>query len=323
MGLAIAIVLGACFGASTPASQDTATRSSALSPELSATPTHVPGVTRVFDLSFRPSGIVAHGNLIWAEDHAQTNFVYAIDPDTGATRAKIEVTRPCDVVAAFDRIWVADLDAGSLLSIDPSTHVVDEHVSGLARPCGLQVVDDAIWLAVDEGLARVDPRTAKLTITKLEGAVFPGAGMPFWAARYDTGDLLRVDPASGDVQVTIPHPGGMTEGPPLAAGFGSLWVGAWAKDGLYRLDAATGTVEREIDTASASRLLVTTDGVWLTSYVGGAVERVDPTTDQVTFRAKLGGNINGIAEGFGSIWVTDTATGRLYRIDPAASGTTP
>jgi streptogramin lyase len=53
------------------------------------------------------------------------------------------------------------------------------------------------------------------------------------------------------------------------------------------------------------------------------VERIDPETNEVEFRAELGGNINGITEGLGGIWVTDTGQGRIYKIDPEATGVAP
>jgi streptogramin lyase len=332
LGLAacFALILGACAGVASSASPLTgsptappASPSASIQAtrEPSAKPTLPPGVSGVFELAIRPSGIVATDEVIWAEDHAQSQAIYAIDPKTGATLTTIEVRRPCDVIAAFDRIWVADLEGGSLLSIDPTTKAVETVASGLHGPCGVQAVDGAIWLAVDEGLARVDPKTAKVSIENLGGATFPGTGMPLWAAYYDSGDLVRVDTASGTISQTVKHPAGSTEGPPVAAGHGILWVGG--SDRLYRLDPSTGKVEGDIPTALPTRLLVTADAVWLTSYPQGVVERIDPRTNEVVFRAKLGGNMNGITQGFGAIWVTDTSVGLLYRLDPGATGIAP
>jgi hypothetical protein len=59
--------------------------------------------------------------------------------------------------------------------------------------------------------------------------------------------------------------------------------------------------------------------VWTTSYPLGVVERIDPATNEIVFRAKLGGNLNGITEGFGAIWVVDTRSGILYRIDQSST----
>ena len=297
---------------------ETASPTVAPSPTRPPTPTPTPplppGVAAMFDVSFYPSGIHAAGDVIWAEDHAQTNRVYAVDPKTGATTATVSVRRPCDVVSGFDRIWIADLDAGTLLGIDPKTQQTITEVSGLHGPCGPQIVGDSVWLAVDEGLARVDPKSGKVATLTLAGAAFPGSGSPLWAALYSTGELLRVDTAALTVSRSVPHPGGSDEGPPVAAGFGSLWVGGPRT--LYRLDVDTGRVEAEIATSRAARILITRDAVWLTSYDGGVVERVNPKISRVVFQAKLGGNPNGITIHDGSIWVADTGAGRLFRFDP-------
>jgi streptogramin lyase len=277
----------------------------------------------MFDLASRPSGILAAGDVIWAEDHAQTNRVYAIDPETGKTLAAINVTRPCDLAATPGSVWVADLDGDRLIRIDVTTRKADGEVPGLRGPCGPQVSAGVIWLAVDDGLARVDPKTGKVATTKLGGGAFPGAGEPLWAAKYESGELLRVDPKTGEVKRTIPPPGGAVEGPPVAVGFQALWFGNGSNRRVYRLDPVSGAVKAEIATSMPARLMVTAESVWLTSYNEGVVERIDPATDTVVYRARLGGNINGITEGFGSVWVSDTGRGRLYRLDPAATGVEP
>lgn len=296
----------------------------------SAPPSLPGGVTDVFELDFRPSGIVATADAIWAEDHAQTNRVYSLDPMTGKTTAEVTVRRPCDVVAAFDRVWIADLDAGQLLGVDPSTSHIENRVRGLKWPCGVQAVDGAIWLAVDDGLARVDPQSGQKTIVKLADGAFPGSGTPLWAVLYHSGKLVRVDTESNTVRLTVPPPPNRpTEAAVPANGFGSLWVAGATS--VYRLDPQTGKVQAEIPTAlesssapgtpaPPSRFLVTPSGVWLTSYEAGAVERIDPSKNEVVYGAKLGLNPNGITQGFGAIWVADTGEGRLYRLDPTATG---
>ncbi len=206
------------------------------------------------------------------------NKVYALDPDTGETLASVSVTRPCDIAAAFDRIWVADLEGGSLLWIDPATQEIGGEIDGFHGPCGVQAVDGAVWLAVDNGLAKVDPDSEKVTITELGDGAFPGAGVPLWAALYGNGDLVPIDTATGDAGRVVPYPHGPTEGPPLATGFGSLWVGSLSGDRLYRLDAKTGELKAEIEATTPSRILVTADAIWTTSYPMGVVERIDPET---------------------------------------------
>lgn len=64
-------------------------------------------------LGFRPSGIVAVGDEIWAEDHAATNQFYVCDPKAYEVVATFPASRPCDLVAGYDRVWTVDLDAGT------------------------------------------------------------------------------------------------------------------------------------------------------------------------------------------------------------------
>jgi DNA-binding beta-propeller fold protein YncE len=277
----------------------------------------------MLDIAPRPSGIAIADGLIWAEDHAATNRVYAIDPETGALVATIAVGRPCDIAWLDRRIWVADLDAGNLLWIDPKTRSVAGKVAGLHHPCGVQAISGAIWLAVDDGIARVDPVTGAARITSLtDGAAFPGSGQPLWAASFGSGDLVRIDPSSGKATLAVAHPGGGAEGPALAVGFDAVWVGA-AQDRVFRLDPESGAVEAEISASQPARFLATGSGLWLTSYERGVVERIDPTSNAVVFRSRFNGSINGIADGLGGIWVSDTTNGRLYLLDPNATGVAP
>ena len=318
------LVLSACSPPAATGPSSSPSSASHPSSPPAPTPTLAPGVLGVFDLDYRPSAITATDDLIWAEDHASTNKVYALDPETGETRVTIDdIGRPCDIVAAFDRVWVADLEAGEVAWLDQASPDSRGHIVGFEGPCGVQAVDGAIWLAVDSGFARVDPETEGVTVTQLGDAAFPGAGKPLWAALYSTGDLVPIDTATAAAGETTPYPDGPSEGPPLATGFGALWVGSGTRDRLYRLNAKTGKLEAEIEVSTPTRLLVTDDAVWATSYPQGVLTRVDPETNEVLFRAVLGGSLNGIAEGFGSIWVAETGSGLLYRIDPAASGVAP
>jgi streptogramin lyase len=327
------VVLGsallACGGpATTGGSSPATTRGSptagpTVAPANSVSPTLPPGILAKLTLDSPPSGIVAAGDYIWFEDHARTNAVYAIDPETGETAGSVQLVRPCDFVQVGDVLWTADLDASKLVAIDLETFEIVREAPGLAGPCGPVFTGGSIWLTVTEGLARVDPEDGTSTMTELDGGgAFPGTGKPLWAATYGSGDLHRINLETGASVLDIPSPGGQSEFSHLAIGFDSLWLGNEGTKKLYRLDPTTGEILAETPIATPARILVTADSVWVTSYTGGMVERVDPTTNEVVYRVRLGGNINGLAEGFGSIWVGDTLTSLLYRIDPAATGLT-
>jgi hypothetical protein len=285
-------------------------------------PTLPPGVTEMIDTDFRGSGILAAGDYIWAEDHASTQKVYAIAPETGEVAGTVDLGRPCDLVAVGDAVWAVDQDAGAIVEIDPATFAIVGEVGGMVNPCGPQLVDGSIWLAADPGIGKIDPVARTVTVTDFGGGIFPGPGAPLWAAKFGTGTLYRVDTDSGKPVVEVEPPGGPAELIWLTVAFDSLWASNETVGGIFRLDPTTGKIEVEIEVANPSRLLPTTAGLWFTSYETGIVGRIDPTTNEIVYQVLLNGNPNGITEGFGAIWVSDTANGRLFRIDPAASGIT-
>jgi streptogramin lyase len=325
--VALAFAIGACSAPSAPSAPSTTVPVSApptgavatprpANPTLKPAPTLPPGITEV-RLSFRPSGLLVAGDLIWAEDHAASQSIYAVDPATGKPAATFQFTRPCDLVQAAGFIWVADVEDGTLTWIDPDAKTIGGAIPDLDGACAPQFVGGAIWVAVRSGIARIDPESREVAITELRAASFPGIGEPLWAVDFDFGDLNRIDPKTGKVLATVAYPGGVTMYNPTLSAFGSLWVGNSTTRSVYRLDPKSGAIQTSIPTIYPSRLFATADSVWLTSYDGGAVERIDPATNSVSFHADLGGNINGIGEGLGGVWVGDTMHRVLYRIDPA------
>jgi len=80
---------------------------------------------------------------------------------------------------------------------------------------------------------------------------------------------------------------------------------------------ATVPLDLKVDAIAAGP-----EGVWLRSP-SGAVLDVDPATNTVAARVAIpASEFGGIAVGSGSVWVTDFAHDRLYRIDPKARAIT-
>ena len=82
-----------------------------------------------------------------------------------------------------------------------------------------------------------------------------------------------------------------------------------------------GTVAARIPVAGASSLAATDGAVWIAASGQGAstLVRVDPATNQIIDTIDLGtlGTPDSVAIGFGSIWVSSSASGGVLRIDPA------
>jgi len=97
----------------------------------------------------------------------------------------------------------------------------------------------------------------------------------------------------------------------LATGYGSLWVSGF--DQVSRLNPAGGRVLARIrtpGTADYSHLAVGDRSVWVTSSARGVVYRIDPSTNRVIATVHVGGPVLGVAVGAGRVWVTRPRAGQ-------------
>ncbi|MGI8712624.1 MAG: hypothetical protein ACR2NR_05445 [Solirubrobacteraceae bacterium] len=91
----------------------------------------------------------------------------------------------------------------------------------------------------------------------------------------------------------------------LATGYGSVWVSGFGA--VSRLQPVGGRVVARIRTPATgdySQLAVGDRSVWVTSTARGVVYRIDPSTNRVIATVHVGGPVQGIAVGSGRVWVT-------------------
>jgi YVTN family beta-propeller protein len=126
----------------------------------------------------------------------------------------------------------------------------------------------------------------------------------------EQGDLLRVDSGSGSA-TRIP----VTGGGGVAIGTGAIWLGS------NRVDPATYEVTAVVIPTNVRQSFEPTadavggDAVWIASN-DGTVVRIDPGTDRVVAKIKLGSDAEDVAFGAGSVWVADSLDSVVYRVDP-------
>ena len=114
------------------------------------------------------------------------------------------------------------------MRIDPRTNkVVDSIGLGHFMPCGYIVADrSAVWSAgatCTAAVVRIDPRARKVTAELAEPHAV-GMALAFgslWVVVFETGDVDRIDPRTGQVVARL-HVGGWPVR--LSVGFGSVWV---------------------------------------------------------------------------------------------------
>lgn len=186
-------------------------------------------------------------------------------------------------------------------------------------PVGLAAVGDEVWAALitsGEVLAGDGPRVpvgdAPLRLVSTPDGV--------WVSVISDGKIVRIDPRSGGVDLTVELKPAGSEPEGLAYADGVLWVVDQANDRVLPVDPATGHVGDAVPVGDAPRLAaVGTRGVWVSVYGAGAIALVQPGSGlpYIAPSKTLGQCITpqGLAEAGGVLWVACTVESRVVGVD--------
>ena len=237
-------------------------------------------------------------------------------------------------IAADDTaVWVYNGETGKLLRIDPKTNTIVATIAvgpGCNQFCGgVAIGQGAVWVAENSAskVVRLDSATNKVVAIipipthQAVGGIFvtPGA---VWVADYYANTVYRINPKTNTIVATLTNQPG-TDG--IAFADGSLWLCEAHRDkGLVRLNPTTYQVQAQIDVSDNQGLeciglAALGRVVWVTPSDGATsvLERIDPTTNQVSVTASIPGTPVGgmvVADAQGE-WLLDLQTG-LFRCDP-------
>jgi virginiamycin B lyase len=238
-------------------------------------------------------------------------------------KAEAEIPMAPAWVAFTDAILAPNLSKDVVARINAKTNKPGDPISGLHKPCGGAIsAFDSLWVpnCGDHTLARVDPKTGKITATIATGI---GTALPsvaaspdsVWALTDDKTTLSRIDPKQNQVVAEIRLPAGCNT---LTFGESALWVTCPSEDRVLRIDPLANLVDKRIEVSAQPRAIAIGEtSIWVLCQKEGKVERIDPKTYKVTKTIALGvpGAEGGIAIGQGSVWVT-LAGFPITRIDP-------
>ncbi len=263
--------------------------------------------------------VVSHRGGIMARVDPTTNRVVAviespIDPDCRPNAC----TGLGGVAAAGQHVWLHNKYSETLKHIDAGT---DEIVGTIpaADVRGLVAADGLVWSGVEGGGGAVgrDPASGDVRVAVGGGIGLAPAGTAagsVWFVGDECRELIRVAPATGDVQATIPIDA-------CVRGVVDVGTEVWAgtSQGILRLDPDTnepiGRIRIRTDNDRIS-LAVVGDSVWFRGKVTELL-RIDPTTRQGVeliglpygqYQAEIG-----VADG--SLWVANWGEGTVYRIE--------
>jgi DNA-binding SARP family transcriptional activator/streptogramin lyase len=294
-------------------------------------------------------------------------------PPVGRRRLGLVVAAAVAAIAAVSVGLVLALRDGSsvavlpnsIVEIDPATNrVVDSIVVG-GEPGQVRLLAGGVFVTSvkNETLARIDVRTGDVT-TSGEHAAGPGiaaAGDQLWVGSESRAEVTRVDPRSlyaierirladrlprelvhalpalgaGSLWVSEVAPSAITrwslrthrlirryqlaplEFPvEITFGDGAAWVALFEPDELLRIDAVTGATRRISVGPGPTNPVLGFGSVWVTSTEQGTVWRINALSQRVERVIDVGTVAFGVAVGGGSVWVGDYCHGAIARIDP-------
>lgn len=223
------------------------------------------------------------------------------------------------------------VDGVGLVRLTPADEGVDYVAEG---PYGgyLGVIDGDIWNANLNTLTHFDGDGDVLGVIDLEepGYDFAGGEGAVWVIAGIPGvntTVYKIDPVSNEVVAETDSPEGTWFGD-IAVGGGSVWVIGGSVESvavITRLDPVTLDVVGAIETEMVPDNLVFHEGeLW----VGGTA--FDPTRPEIALsRISSSGDLLGtirlgddgaasVAAGLGSIWLSNSSSAELIRIDPGS-----
>ncbi|WP_180933626.1 hypothetical protein [Nocardioides ungokensis] len=184
------------------------------------------------------------------------------------------------------------------------------------RPVGLAPVGGTVWAALPDAgqVLTARGRAVKVGRQPLRLVATPQG---VWVSAIGDGTVVRVDPATGEVdRRTVLRPRG-SEPEGLAYDGHTVWVVDQAGDRVLPLDPATGRLGTAVDVGIGPRLVTAgPDGVYVSSFVAGSVTRVVDGTPTTRDAAPCL-TPQGLAEAAGVVWVACTSDGQVVGLGRA------
>jgi streptogramin lyase len=284
-------------------------------PELTiATPISVPDF---------PDTLAFDGDEFWLTATGAGQLA-RLDPTTGEVLDTIDVgPDPLDVAFGEEEgLWVTLRAQGRVVRIDPTTgEVLDSVEFQGRRPGGVLVAGGAVWVAIPNAIARIDPETLAVQEVAVPepGGFFFGDDLLWLGQRRDE-QVVQIDPVSLTLTDEA-FPVG--EDPdPIAVADGVLWVGNRGNeerpgDTVTRIDLATGDTTTTTVGVGPSDLIVDGDRVWVITADAGTLVLLDAPTGDVLLTEQIGGRPLSILEHEGELWITLANADQVLRVDVA------
>ena len=250
--------------------------------------------------NLRPSWSPDGSSLAYVSIRNEDWGIYVTDLMTGQERELVTNSSSVD-----DPVWSPDGQRIAFVSAYVDLMIMNadgSDVRAIAHDPNNVGIDDITWRphsatepAVVKGELAIDSQTIDTGLRFPEGVVVGESAVWVAAGSGDAagGDLIRLDPRTGDIDARIAMPslpGWEFGGAGIATGQGSVWVAAGGTGGgtvLYRVDPQTNAIAETIHVGegNAADVWVDDSGIWVLAFPqgGGSMNLygIDPATHDV------------------------------------------
>lgn len=275
----------------------------------------------VATITVGPPGV--DDNRVVADTHAvwvglkNLHQMVRIDPATNTVVANIDLgDAPSGGPAIVDGyLWIDTPQ--EIIRIDPATNTIDRRFPrgdlGYGDGFPVHFTRDELYTCVQGVLHVTSPTDGSpiRAVTLPTGCIGAATdGRRFWVASTGPSSLMRIDPVSGDVLVSVPEAG--------LSGMALVGDSVWAYRGstIMQFDADTGKLLGTATRSDIDVLQYTPGGgaYWITSSSNQRAIRVDAATMKVT-ELEAGAGANAIAYFDGTVWIANSDAGTVMRYD--------
>ena len=235
-------------------------------------------ITETGELAGNPTGLFISRNRAWISTEATGIGVLTLANDADPTFVDYS---PARFLAEEERgYWTYNEDRSQVARVNKADGSVTNSVSVPSAVVDMTIGAGSVWALGEDGLVyRIN--TADFTVQALDlgDAIISVTASPdtLWALSASEGALLRVDPVSGEVLVTVP-----VGRDPVDAAFAgnSVWVGLRAGQALIEVDTRTSAVvSRTVLDAQPLAVHQGDVGVFVTMEDGPLILVSSPVTD--------------------------------------------
>ena len=288
-----------------------------------------------------PSNVAVGEEAVWVLD-ADDRTITQIDPESGDIVKTFSTgTTPKDIVVGGGALWIGNQQGegytGSISRIDPASTLVTRTLvlrrpaprpvpvaplspGSASLPSGQAPSGRSIPMARSPAST---PRRASFRqrsrreATSFGGIAFGEGGV--WVVGEGP-SVTRIDPKTNRRGEPIPVNATGLAG--IATGAGSVWAAAPEEGVVWRIEPGAEPVARTIEVSVGRGVVALAFGegaLWAANYADGTIARIDPATNEVT-RMRMPGNLQGIAAGAGSAWVSVVGGTTAGPLSTAACG---